>query len=283
MPHYYTKLIEKINKSYSEAIRLVRAQGQPNNSKDINTTINLTELAVRRIINFLKLVIDFNDINHELMIMLLKNSMMSLLQIHGVNSYNKNNNTFKEPDTDDTPFSADSLETVYGSEVYQLTISVTQNLCDILYPNKTHIKLLLLIYLFDPLCPNLSTEEIYKVKQYQQKYVKLLYTYFCESLGFERADAAFNRVVYEMNRINELSIWFKSAVDEKSDKDIVRPLMKEIFNMDNGEWSTLKNSNTVSPDCDTPSLNLSMMSSVSSSYVFSNESFIRTPNSNEYS
>ena len=89
MPPHHVRFIEDMRRAYGDAITLVRAQGLPNNSEDINTTINLTELAVRRIINFLKLVIDFNDVNHELMIVLLKNSMMSLLQIHGVNSYNK--------------------------------------------------------------------------------------------------------------------------------------------------------------------------------------------------
>lgn len=83
------RLVDKMNTAYMDAIVLVRAQGLPQNSNDINTTINLTELAVRRIINFLKLLIEFNDINLETMILLLKNSMMSLLQIHGVNSYDK--------------------------------------------------------------------------------------------------------------------------------------------------------------------------------------------------
>ena len=53
-------LIEKIEKSYAEAIQLVRAMGTPSDCKDINTTINLTELAVRRIINFFKIFINFN-------------------------------------------------------------------------------------------------------------------------------------------------------------------------------------------------------------------------------
>jgi len=87
MSSHEIRLIEKIEKSYTEAIQLVRAQGTPSNCEDINTTINLTELAVRRIINFFKIVINFNEIDHELMIVLLKNSMMSLLQINGVNSY----------------------------------------------------------------------------------------------------------------------------------------------------------------------------------------------------
>lgn len=89
IPIENTRLIEKIRRSYTEAIKLVHAQGLPNKSDDINQTINLTEVAVRRIVNFFKLVVDFKEINHELMIILIKNSMMTLLQVHGVNSYDK--------------------------------------------------------------------------------------------------------------------------------------------------------------------------------------------------
>ncbi len=89
MSTHEIRLIDKIENSYNDAIQLVRAQGTPSVHEDINTTINLTELAVRRIINFFKIVINPNEIDNELMIVLLKNSMMSLLQINGVNSYDK--------------------------------------------------------------------------------------------------------------------------------------------------------------------------------------------------
>ena len=106
--------IKSIKEAYRQAIRLVKAHGTPNHPEDINTTINVTELAVRRIIFFFKLISDFRNLDHDLMVKLLKHNMMSLLQIHGVNSYNLDTNTFQEPNTDDTPFSASSLETVYG-------------------------------------------------------------------------------------------------------------------------------------------------------------------------
>ena len=56
------------------------------------------------------------------MLKLLKQSMMNLLQIHGVNSFNRKENTFKQPDTDDVPFTAESLKTTYGEEMYKVTI-----------------------------------------------------------------------------------------------------------------------------------------------------------------
>jgi len=99
-------------------------------------------------------------------------------------------------------------------------------------PNKNHIKLLLLIFLFDSYCPKLEPEEQTKIKMQQLKYVKLLYAFLYDKLGLDMADMAFNTIVTEMNKVNKLSKIFKSAVDENSDTDIIRPLMKEIFNLD---------------------------------------------------
>jgi len=227
------KTIEFISKAYKDAIQLVKAQGLPKLSEDINTTINLTELAVRRIINYFKLIPDFAELKHDLMINLLKSNMMSMLQIHGVNSYNKIDDSFREPDTDDTPYMANSLEAVYGRDIYQLSVGITRNLYDVANSDTTHIKLLMLIVLFDPLNRSLTPAEIQHVTKIQNKYVTLLYSFLGDMLGLHRADLAFKTIIFEMNRINELSKWFKTTIDEKSNADIIRPLMIEIFSIQN--------------------------------------------------
>lgn len=74
--------ISAILEAYKQAIKLVKAQGIPKSSEDINTTINLTELGVRRLIFFFKLISDFRNLDHDLMVKLLKKNMMNLIQIH---------------------------------------------------------------------------------------------------------------------------------------------------------------------------------------------------------
>lgn len=76
------KQIEAIQVAYKQAIQLVKAQGIPKTSEDLNTTINLTELGVRRLIFFFKLISDFRNLDHDLMVKLLKRNMMNLIQIH---------------------------------------------------------------------------------------------------------------------------------------------------------------------------------------------------------
>jgi hypothetical protein len=223
------KQVEAVTQAYKQAIQLVKAQGLPKNSQDINTTINLTELAVRRIIFYFKLISDFRDLKHDLMVVLLKFNMMSLLQIHGINSYNREENTFKEPDTDDTPFSAQSIESVYGASVYELSISITRNLFDLCAGDMTHIKILMLIVLFDPYNEKLNETEKANVAKLQNKYVTLLHAYLCEIMGSPRAEHTFKSILVEISKINDLGKWFEKTVAEKSSCDFVRPLMKEVF------------------------------------------------------
>ena len=78
-----------------------------------------------------------------------------------------------------------------------------------------------------------------------------------------------------MNKINELSKWFKSAIDEKSDKDFVRPLMKEIFNINGGgDWkerSVISNGHNSVSDFKSPGLESNVFSTESYYSYSSNE------------
>ena len=223
--------IDAIRQAYSQAIFLVKSQGVPKSIKDINTTINITELAVRRIIFYFKLISDFRNLPHDLMVTLLKNSMMSLLQIHGIHSYNKVDHTFKEPNTDDVPFSANSLEAVYGPDVYKIAMGVTRSLFDICDGDLTHIKVLMLIVLFEPSNEYLSKEEKSLIGDLQNKYITLLYAFLKDKFGSPKAELVYKSITFELGKIIELSKWFEKTVTERSNHEFVRPLMKEVLSI----------------------------------------------------
>jgi hypothetical protein len=178
------------------------------------------------------------------MVKLLKQNMMSLLQIHGVNSYNKEENTFKEPNTDDTPFSAESLVPVYGDEIYNFSISITRNLFDLCNSDMTYVKILMLIVIFDSTNENLTQEEKKVVSSLQNKYVTLIYAYMREMLGSPKAELTFKGIIYEINKVNMLANWFERTVVEKSNYEYVRPLMKEIFSFPLGNTPIASTNNS---------------------------------------
>jgi len=222
----------------------------------------LTELGVRRLIFFFKLISDFRNLDHDLMVKLLKRNMMNLIQIHGVNSYNRKEDIFKEPDSDDAPFSASSLESIYGPDIYKLTIGITQNLYDLCDGDMTYIKILLLIVIFDPMNDTLSDEERLQIVRLQNKYVTLLHAFLCDSFGKDKGAITFKSLLYEMNKVNDLAQWFERVVAEKSNYEYVRPLMKEVFSLPTQSASGMNTASASTPEASTPPASVSMASSV---------------------
>lgn len=266
--------VEAIRRAYRQAIQLVKAHGQPNNSDNINDTINLTELGVRRIIFYFKLISDFRNLDHDLMVKLLKQNMMNIIQLHGINSYNKADNSFKEPDTDDTPFSAESLQSVYGEDVYKKIINITVNLYDLCHGDMVYIKLLMLVILFDPQNDLLTSDEKVFIKSLQDKYLNLMYASLCEKLGCtNKAGLVLKGMLFEANKISDLARWFERTVQEKSDSEYVRPLMKEVLSLpqDNTPPSSIVSSSTPS----------SVLSATPSSLSYTHSMSVKTDIKNE--
>jgi hypothetical protein len=275
--------VNAIKEAYSHAIQLVRSQGLPCNSKDINTTINITELGVRRIIFFFKLISDFRDLPHDLMLKILKQNMMSLLQIHGVNSYDRSQNTFKQPDTDDVPFTAESLKSTYGDEIYQITMSITNNLYDLCNGNMSFIKIVMLVVLFDPQNEWLDASEKILIEELQNKYVTLLYSYMCNNFGSSHAEFTFKGLIFELNKINDLSKLFERAVVEKSNYEEVRPLMQEVFCLSNANTPPLSNSTFSSSQYSSMSGSVYSNNSSSVNSFYENTSFTNNNNNTNIS
>lgn len=159
------------------------------------------------------------------------NLILKIEYFKGVNSYNREEDTFKEPDSDDTPFAASSLESIYGPDIYKLTIGITKNLFGLCDGDTTYIKVLLLIVLFDPMNDQLTDTERDQIIKLQNKYVTLFHAYMCENFGKEKGSITFKSIIYEMNKVNDLAAWFEKVVAEKSNYEYVRPLMKEVFSL----------------------------------------------------
>jgi hypothetical protein len=228
--------VNAIKEAYSRAIQLE----QSSTSKDIQ----LIELSVRRIIFFFKLISDFRDLPHDLMLKLLKQNMINLLQIHVVNSYDPSQNTFKQPDTDDVPFTFTAQSFTYGNDIYQITMSITNNLHDLCNGNMSFIKIVMMVVLFDPKNERLDASEKIQIEDLQNKYVTLLYSYMCFMFGMSHAEYTFKGLIFELNKINDLSEFLERTageVVEKSNYEVVRQLMQKDFCLSNANTPPLSN------------------------------------------
>ena len=234
------QFILSIDQAYSNAIQLVNNQNVPTNPKDINTTINISELSVRRIVSFFKLVPDFRDLPHKLTLKLLKHNIMNLLQVHGVISFNRTENIFKQPNTDDVPFNADSLKVCYGEEIAKIIIETTNNFNDLCRENMTFIRILMLIIVFDPENDCLEPNEKLLITELENKYFEMLYSCICEKYGKVNAEVTVKSLILELNKIKSLSKFFKEKIDENSNHEKIHPLMLEVFSIENTKSQTVE-------------------------------------------
>lgn len=99
-------------------------------------------------------------------------------------------------------------------------------------------------------------------------------------MDLEDADIAFSTIISELNKINELSKWFKSTVDKKSDKDFVRPLMKEIFNLSETKKDNRNEYFNPSVNSEIDGLSMNSLETYNSS-ICSSSSLEMTPKSNQ--
>ena len=112
-------------------------------------------------------------------------------------------------------------------------MGITNNMYDLCHENMSFIKILMLVVLFDPQNEWLDSNEKVLIEELQNKYVTLLYSYMCDNFGRTHAEVAFKGLIFELNKINDLSKMFEKAVVEHSNYEEVRPLMQEVFCLSN--------------------------------------------------
>jgi hypothetical protein len=213
MSNLEKQTLTTILEAYKQAIKITQAQNIQKTSTNEAAKTTLTEMSVRRLTFFFKLITDFRELSNDLMVKLLKKNMMNLIQIQGVNSYDPNENTFKEANTDDTPVSGASIELVYGPDIYKHIMGTFKTLHDLCNGDMTYMKLLLLIILFDPQVESLSLVEKAQIMKIQNKYVNLMFTYLCSQFkeNSQKAFLVFKSIIYEVNKVKDLSSWFEAT------------------------------------------------------------------------
>lgn len=213
MSNLEKQTLTTILEAYKQAIKITQAQNIQKSSTNEAAKTTLTEMSVRRLTFFFKLITDFRELSNDLMVKLLKKNMMNLIQIQGVNSYDPKENTFKEANTDDTPVSGASIELVYGPDIYKHIMGTFKALHDLCNGDMTYMKLLLLIILFDPQVESLSLVEKAQIMKIQNKYVNLMFTYLCSQFkeNSQKAFLVFKSIIYEVNKVKDISSWFEAT------------------------------------------------------------------------
>jgi hypothetical protein len=225
-------LLDLIEQSYSVAVGKISTDTKMNNITDVTTTINVTELAVRRLVYLFKMNEDFKSLPSSVNVVLLKGCMMEILLIHGAIAYNRENNSFKEPNTQSAEaFNAASLKSTYGDEIYQNIITITSGLYDLCEQHFLIIKIMLFVVLFTPEREGLAMDEQALVAKLHHKYTHFLYAYMCSLFAWPAAQLKYASFISLLSQINQLGAEFRKIVVDSSQPDMVHGLMREVFSI----------------------------------------------------
>ena len=239
------KLLASIDKAYSTAILNVTFENssQIMSPPDVDATINVSEIPVRRLVNFFKFNSDFLSLSQDTQTIVLKGCMMELLLIHAGITYDPQSNSFHEPSKSNPCHLAfSSLRNTYKEEKYQRIMSIAKKFFELCEGNFLIIKIMFFLSLFKLDNDGISPSESEKLRSLNIKYTNFLHKYMQKCFPYPTSDLKFGEFACLMREVNSLSIEFRKIVVENSNPVNISGLMKEVFSLHENS-STVSNLN----------------------------------------
>ena len=235
--------IHQVQFAYSESISLNKVIGVATfpASQQIYSTIDLiripTYLASIRLITFLKKIPEFNQIDLEDRVTLVKYNLLAVVFMHVVLIYNSTNDTYHEPGTEDPIFEGKDWIKILGEEFYRDLTNIATQLIQTVHNDRIIIKtFLLLILLSKGFCaydiahePNLTNSSL--VYQAQNSYVESLYKYCLHHHGFNKTITIFRNLTGHLFRVQNLAVHLKDYVHDHIDASQISPLMQTVLQL----------------------------------------------------
>lgn len=235
--------IEQVQNAYSEAVAYNQLSGIPlyPATQPIHSTIELlriaTNLSSLRLITFLRKTPEFDSLDSDDRVTLVKHNLLAVVFMHIVLIYDPTSDTYHEHNTDDPIFEGRDWIEVLGPEFYNQLTDTVKKLFEILEYDRVIIKLLLIIILFTKaFCaydiahePSLNNSPA--VLHVQQIYVEILYKYCLYQYGSDRTIRLFTHLINQLLTIQRLSIKLKDFVHSNIEASQLSPLMQSLLQL----------------------------------------------------
>jgi hypothetical protein len=229
------KLLKSIEKAYEIAILNVTFENSSTSlvsPHDVDASVNVSEIPVRRLVNFFKFNVDFLSLSQDTQTIALKGCMMELLLIHAGITYDPQSNSFRDPSkTNSCHFEFNSLRNTYKEEKYQRIMNIAKKFYDLCEGNFLIIKIMFFLALFKLENDGIRQSESEKLRKLNIKYTKFLHKYMQTCFVYPRCDLKFGEFAGLMREVNSLSIEFRKIVVENSNPVNISGLMKEVFSL----------------------------------------------------
>ena len=198
----------------------------PKNSLTLTDVVNLTDVAVRKIIQMSKKIAGFRSLNQEDQIALLKGSCTEVMILRGLMNYDAEKEVWKGPGPQE--ISCDVLKDIKGGDAYLQHKRYLSSFAAEWRTNEPLMLLLSVITLFTPSRPFLTNPAY--VQQQQDSYHALLQRFLRSSLPQAQAETTYRQLCHRIHSLHSLNETLQNIFLHVNPKD-VEPLLIEIFDL----------------------------------------------------
>ena len=201
--------------------------------------INSRSVSALRLLTFFKQIPEFNQLNVEDKVALVKYNLTPLFILNNTLSYNTETDEIKETDSD-VPWDKNILQKVHGTVVYNQAKKIFDSFVRIAQHDQTIIQLALIVLIltkgfstdYDASEPALNNGiSVYRAQNY---YTELLWKYMETVHGFEKSTSIFNELVAHFVSWQTLEKELRLNVREHltaEDKNELLPIMKSLLHI----------------------------------------------------
>ena len=207
-------------------------------------TIDLQNFNALKLINFLKEILEFEQLDEHDRLILVKYNLMGLMLVRHSLTFDSVREIVYDLDSSDDISPNDEAFAhhckslfilCYGYEFNRAVMSVLHALDKLINKNPIIMQLLMLVITFskgfladdDDHQPILNDDR--RVFQAQSKYLDLLFRYMMEHFSFEDATMKMIRITQQLFQIQKLLRDFQQYVKTKIDVTSINPLMKSLL------------------------------------------------------
>jgi hypothetical protein len=198
--------------------------------------INSRSVSALRLLTFFKQIPEFNDLNVQDKVTLIKYNLMPLVIINGTLSYREDIDQVLETETD-VPWNSSFMQEVHGEEIYQQVRKVFESFLRIAQYDRKIILLALIVLILtkgftgdsDTTQPILNDElAVYRAQSY---YTELLWKYMETVHGAEKATLTYQQLIFSFISWQTLDGKIRRNIRQvlsPTDMDDMLPLMKSL-------------------------------------------------------
>lgn len=197
-----------------------------NNYSTINQLVNNSEIAVRRLIKFVKRINDFMRLSQDDQIAALKACVLSTILLRSVAFYSSEKDVWITA-KGEVPTKILKKATGYIS-LHDSHTRYCRTLKDVVQDNHEMMTLMQLIIIFNPEGPNLASRTL--ISDIQDHYITLLKHYLEAEYSFSNAKEMLPFLLQKLSELKELSEEHSKVLLQVNPTEI-EPLMLEVLNL----------------------------------------------------